>query len=126
MTVAKINAYTPALVSSIVLGILTLLVVFNADKWSFFVPIFVIFGFVGLSISGKQEKANDRVSRARWQSAAISLLVGTVIYIVVGLITALGQSTEEQRLGLVLMAFVIIPFYFGVAQLLSILLIRQE
>jgi predicted membrane channel-forming protein YqfA (hemolysin III family) len=126
MTDKKIDTYTPSLISTAVLGLLTLIIIFNADKWAVFIPLFVALGFMGLTISGKQRKQDDTVSRARWQSSAVALLISLAIYITAGIIKALGNSTDEQRLGLVLMAFVIIPFYFGAAQLLSLLLIRQK
>lgn len=120
------DTYIPALISSFVLGTITLLIVFNADKWAALIPMFVAVGLIGLTISGRQQKADDQVSSRRWQASAMTLLISLVVYAAVSLIAVINDQTGRLDVGLVLVSFVIIPFYFGAAQLLSAYIIKAR
>jgi len=121
----QINPKSATLLASSVMAILTLSIVINGDKWSTLIPIFVALGLLGIYITRSFE-ADDVLSKYKWRLVLVCTVLNTVLYAVLAVIVAGQRNSESFTSGLVLMAFLIMPFYYGVSALLAQYFIQDK
>jgi len=121
----QINPKSATLLASSVMATLTLSIVINGDKWSTLIPIFVALGLLGIYITRSFE-ADDVLSKYKWRLVLVCTVLNTVLYAVLAVIVAGQRNSESFTSGLVLMAFLIMPFYYGVSALLAQYFIQDK
>lgn len=108
-----------------VLALLTISIVLNGDKWPNFIPFFVALGLLGLYVT-RAFVPEDKLSPLKWRLVLVCTLLNTILYAALAVIVAGQRDSEAFTAGLVLIGFLIMPFYYGVSALLAQYLIRDK
>lgn len=123
---SRLNIFIPALICTAALGILTVLFVLNANIWPLAIPLSLLFGVMGLIASPKSSSSNEALERDRGLVTIIAILSSMLIYAVTAVIASGKEESGRTGVALFFIFFFILPFYFGVASLLSRLLVRDS
>ena len=121
----KINPKSATLLASSVLAVLTLSIVINGDKWATFIPIFVALGILGIYVT-RSFDSQYKSSAYKWRLVLVCTVLNTILYAILAIIVARQQNSESFTSGLVLMAFLIMPFFYGTSALLAQYLIKDK
>lgn len=120
-----INPRSATLIASSVIAVLTLSIVINGDKWPTLIPIFVALGLIGIYVT-RSFDGKDNLSPYKWRLVLVCTVTNTILFAVLATIVASKKDSESFTSGLVLMGFLIMPFYYGISALLAQYFIQDK
>jgi uncharacterized membrane protein YqgA involved in biofilm formation len=121
----KHSVILPSLACSLILGVATLFFVFNDSIWPVFLLIGTFIGIVGL-IASTRNHIDAALKHDRWKVSTFALLSNMLLYVIAAVAVGGNDESGLTSLALMVMFFFMIPFYFGAANLLAIMLVPRK
>lgn len=99
--------------------------VLYSRMWPLYVGVGMLIAIIGLTLSSRQ-LSDKALMTARWKATFISWSCGLASYIVCSIVVSTREPSGLKGFALLVLGFFVVPILFGLASLLSALLIRKK